>query len=192
MPKPLSSLERRILDFIVDYLRRNTYQPSIREIARRFGIKSTKTVSEYLQSLADKGWIERDPSRSRGVRVIGLDMSAVTVTVPQYERCNGNGDKPVSRLELDRRLVGGAGSFIVALAQDEAGPDGLRGGDLLVVEPVGADELDAEDLVVFGAAAGATVRKWTASSEDVRSLSGRLLSVIRRVREPQVVSQNLP
>ena len=26
----------------------------------------------------------------------------------------------------------------------------------------------------------------------VRTLSGRLLSVIRRVREPQVVSQNLP
>jgi hypothetical protein len=89
-------------------------------------------------------------------------------------------------------LVGGAGSFIVALAQDQAGPDGLRAGDLLVVEPVGADELDADDLAVFGAAAGATVRKWAAASDDARSLSGRLLSVIRRVREPQVVSQNLP
>jgi repressor LexA len=77
MPKPLTSLERRILDFIVEYLRRNTYQPSIREIGSRFGIKSTKTVSEYLQSLADKGWIERDSSRSRGVRVIGLWLGNV-------------------------------------------------------------------------------------------------------------------
>src|SRR5687768_3613055 len=101
MPKPLSSLERRILDFIVEYLRRNTYQPSIREIARRFGIKSTKTVSEYLQSLADKGWIERDPSRSRGVRVIGLDMQALTVTVPHYDHLDGNGDVPTNALELD-------------------------------------------------------------------------------------------
>src|SRR5688572_32708533 len=111
MPNPLNSLERRILDFIVDYLRRNTYQPSIREIARRFGIKSTKTVSEYLQSLADKGWIERDPSRSRGVRVIGLAMNAGTVTVPQYERLTAKTDTPVSALELDRQLVGGAGAF---------------------------------------------------------------------------------
>src|SRR5829696_10030296 len=79
MSEPLSKMERRILDYLVEYLRRNTYQPSIREIARRFGIKSTKTVSEYLQSLADKGWIERDPSRSRGVRVIGLAMNADTV-----------------------------------------------------------------------------------------------------------------
>src|SRR5687767_12996901 len=102
MPHPISNLERRILDFIVDYLRRNTYQPSIREIARRFGIKSTKTVSEYLQSLADKGWIERDPSRSRGVRVLGLSMNAVTVTVPHFERLSNQSQTPVNALELDR------------------------------------------------------------------------------------------
>ena len=101
MPNPLSSLERRILDVIVDYLRRNTYQPSIREIARRFGIKSTKTVSEYLQSLADKGWIERDPARSRGVRVIGLAINAGTVTVPQYDRLTNKSATPAGMLELD-------------------------------------------------------------------------------------------
>ena len=49
----LSEMERRILDFMVQYLRANTYQPSIREIGERFGIKSTKTVSEHLQALAD-------------------------------------------------------------------------------------------------------------------------------------------
>src|SRR5688500_1039995 len=106
MPRPLTSLERRILDYIVEYLRRNTYQPSIREIGGRFGIKSTKTVSEYLQSLADKGWIERDSSRSRGVRVIGLDMHPSTVTVHQLE--NGSTD---SAYELDRKIAGGAGTF---------------------------------------------------------------------------------
>lgn len=184
MPKSLSSLERRILDFIVDYLRRNTYQPSIREIARRFGIKSTKTVSEYLQSLADKGWIERDPSRSRGVRVVGLVMNTETVTVPQYERLSSNGDKPVKQLELDRQLVGGAGSFIVALADDADAPDGLRIGDLLIVEPISADELDSGDLAVVRRSGGAGVRTWSRSEPGGHAVSGRVLSVIRRVREP--------
>jgi repressor LexA len=185
MPKPLNSLERRILDFIVDYLRRNTYQPSIREIARRFGIKSTKTVSEYLQSLADKGWIERDPARSRGVRVIGMDMQAATVTVPHYARLNGNGDTPVSTLELDRQLVGGAGSFMVALGPQDEAPDGMRAGDLLVVEPVTAAELEAGDLAVLRTARGTTVRSWQVSENGV-AVSGRVLSVIRRVRDPQL------
>ena len=52
MPEPLTKIERRILNYLVDYLKENTYQPSIREIGKRFGIKSTKTVSEHLQSLA--------------------------------------------------------------------------------------------------------------------------------------------
>ena len=183
MPKPLNSLERRILDYIVDYLRRNTYQPSIREIARRFGIKSTKTVSEYLQSLADKGWIERDPSRSRGVRVIGMDMQAETVTVPQYERLNNNGDAPLNTLALDRQLVGGAGSFIVALGPDDDAPAGLHTGDLLIVEPTAAGELEAGDLAVLRAPRGTSVRVWQ-PGESSGVVSGRVLSVIRRVREP--------
>ena len=185
MPKPLSSLERRILDFIVDYLRKNTYQPSIREIARRFGIKSTQTVSEYLQSLADKGWIERDPARSRGVRVIGLDMHAGTVSVPQYERLGSNGDAPLRALELDRQLAGGAGSFIVALSSDVDTPEGLREGDLLIVEPVPANELEPGDLAVVRNTRGAMVRKWTRPSDvNGTTVSGRVLSVIRSVRQP--------
>src|SRR5688500_17569229 len=126
MPNPISNLERRILDYIVDYLRRNTYQPSIREIARRFGIKSTKTVSEYLQSLADKGWIERDPARSRGVRVLGLAMNAGTVTVPHFDRLSSAAEPPVNALQLDRQLVGGSGSFLVARGERDAAPGGTR------------------------------------------------------------------
>ena len=49
----LTEIGRRILDFMVLYLRTNTYQPSIREIGERFAIKSTKTVSEHLQALAE-------------------------------------------------------------------------------------------------------------------------------------------
>ena len=71
MDQRITEIERKILDFMVHYLRSNTYQPSIREIGERFGIKSTKTVSEHLQALADKGFLERDPSRSRGVKILG-------------------------------------------------------------------------------------------------------------------------
>ena len=84
MPEPLTKIERRIYNYLVDYLKENTYQPSIREIGKRFGIKSTKTVSEHLQSLADKGHIERDASRSRGVRIVGMNLYPQVLSVPQY------------------------------------------------------------------------------------------------------------
>lgn len=185
MPNALSSLERRILDFIVDYLRRNTYQPSIREIARRFGIKSTKTVSEYLQSLADKGWIERDPARSRGVRVIGLAMSGDTVSVPRYERLTNKTETPVSALELDKTLAGNGGTYIVALGTDEGAPEGMQTGDLLIVEPLLAEELEDGDHAVLRTPHGAGVIVWTTTALSKNHVvSGRVLSLIRRVRKP--------
>ena len=61
MPEPLTQIEQRVYHYLLDFLCDNTYQPSVREIGKQFQIKSTKTVSELLQSLADKGYIERDP-----------------------------------------------------------------------------------------------------------------------------------
>ncbi|MBI4546118.1 MAG: hypothetical protein HY703_13040 [Gemmatimonadetes bacterium] len=151
MFQPLTQLERRILDYLVDYLRRNTYQPSIREIGRRFGIKSTKTVSEYLQSLADKGWIERDPSRSRGVRLLGLDLHADCVTVPCYELSSSasapqDRGSAVERFELDRKLAGPGSAFFLRMTGGSLGAEGIFEGDFLLVEPVPLAELEDGDL----------------------------------------------
>jgi repressor LexA len=189
MPKTLTSLERRILDYLIEYLRKNTYQPSIREIGKRFGIKSTKTVSEYLQALADKGWVERDPSRSRGVRLIGVEVNAETVSVPHVNApSNGNGD--IEAFELDRKLVGGSGAFCVAMHGNELVDDGIRDGDLLLVEPAEPKELEDGDLVCyltqgdtpsvhrFGRANG----RWSNGGTP----AGRVVSVVRRLRRPSM------
>jgi tRNA(adenine34) deaminase len=78
MPEPLTDLERDVLDYIIAYLRRNTFQPSIREIGRQFAVPSTRKVSEILKALEVKGWIERTRSRSRGVRVLGFTREAAS------------------------------------------------------------------------------------------------------------------
>src|SRR5215831_17144688 len=86
MPEPLTQLEGRVYQYMIDFLAENTYQPSIREIARRFRIKSTKTVSDLLHALESKGYIQRDESRSRGVRLLGFSAAGGTQPVPWYSR----------------------------------------------------------------------------------------------------------
>jgi repressor LexA len=208
MPEQLTDLERRVLDFLVDYLRRNTYQPSIREIGRRFNIRSTKTVSELLQSLADKGWIERDPSRSRGVRLLGVTMNPETVTVPHYgpaaiTRARAPDDGVLEAFELDRKLAGTSGTFMVAMEGDSLVSDGIRDGDLLVVDPVAAERVEDGDIVVARVDGRRTVRRvWhnsrdsllhsghrARSHERVREgaepvYEGRVTSIVRRLRDP--------
>jgi len=212
MPEPLTKLERRILDFVVDYLRRNTYQPSIREIGRRFDIKSTKTVSEHLQSLADKGWIERDPSRSRGVRLWGLDLLGEAVRVPVYPGVAPvggafTGVEPSEWLRLDRKLAGASGSFCVTMVGDSMAGEAILDGDLLVVGGAERDELEPGDIVVARLRGELVVKRYfprggeavlepanpdyapiLVHKGDDFVVLGRVLGVYRRVREPEAVA----
>ena len=155
----LTAIETKILDFMVLYLRSNTYQPSIREIGERFGIKSTKTVSEHLQALADKGFLERDPSRSRGVKILGMDLSAQTVSVACFSSLpSGVGTPagpPEAHYSIDRRLAGPKGSFFVRARADELAAINVNEGDLLLIEPTRVADLD-EDSVVAANITGST------------------------------------
>ena len=160
MLPPPTEIERRILDYIESYLRRNTYQPSVREIGARFGIKSTKTVSEHLKALAAKGHLERDPSRSRGARIVGLDLNAETLSVPCYSRIpnhpgEGQEEGSLGSYSVDRRLAGSAGSFFVRVSGDGVRELGYQDGDHLLVQPVLAHEVRDGDVVAVHVPGGA-------------------------------------
>jgi len=153
MPATLTELERKILDYMVHYLRTNTYQPSIREIGEQFEIKSTKTVSEHLQALANKGFLERDPSRSRGVKILGMDLNAQTISIPCYRELpqDRNGvrtDRAEMFLSMDRRLSGAKGSFFVRARGVELAAQGISEGDFVLVEPSTLTEVAEGDVIV--------------------------------------------
>jgi repressor LexA len=182
MPQALTDLERRALDYIVDYLRQNTYQPSIREIGRRFGLKSTKTVSELLHSIEEKGYIERDPSRSRGVRLLGVSLNGQTVSVPVYEAA-APGAEPNDRIEIDRRIAGPAGSYFMRVSGRDLDVDGLRDGDLLLVDPAASSRVAGSDLVVTGED-GLTTVHHAAVVSAAQNRQGRVIAVLRLVGAP--------
>ena len=135
----LTDIEQKVLEFMVAYLRSNTYQPSVREIGERFGIRSTKTVSELLQSLADKGYVERDASRSRGVKILGMAMGAEVASVPIVPLARA-GKAAVSRdggerIAIDRRTLRSARAFGVRVDAAAARAAGFASGTVLVIEP---------------------------------------------------------
>lgn len=62
---------QKILDFIQDYTTEYGYPPSIREIGKAIGVESTSQVTYYLNKLEKEGYIVRDRSTSRGLRIVG-------------------------------------------------------------------------------------------------------------------------
>ncbi|MDQ6888543.1 MAG: transcriptional repressor LexA [Gemmatimonadota bacterium] len=140
MPEPLNEIERKVYYYLLDFLTENTYQPSVREIGRTFQIKSTKTVSEILQSLADKGYIERDPSRSRGVRLLGFGASRQTQPVPYYGRIAAGQPAllPEHRqgfITMDRRFIPQEDVFFLKIKGDSMIGRGIFEGDYVMVQP---------------------------------------------------------
>jgi repressor LexA len=71
-----SSLTRRqleILDLIESTVAQRGYPPSVREIGDAVGLSSPSTVHSHLSTLADEGFIRRDPSKPRAIEVVHDD-----------------------------------------------------------------------------------------------------------------------
>jgi repressor LexA len=74
MAKDLSERQKKILQFIQEFIDENQYPPTIREIGKDVGISSTSVVKYNLDVLARRDLIERNPDISRGIRLVG-DLS---------------------------------------------------------------------------------------------------------------------
>ncbi len=68
-PDDLTNRQRRILDFIRDWVREHGYPPSVREIGEAVGLVSPSSVAYQLKELEKKGHLRRDPNRPRAVDV---------------------------------------------------------------------------------------------------------------------------
>lgn len=144
---PLTPVERKVWHFLIDFLAEHTFQPSVREIARHFRIPSTKTVTDLLGALADKGYIRRAPGRSRGVVIEGFAGGAGTQPVPVVRPVPGKGMLVEEHLTLDRALLPADDAYLIRASVEDAPVHAVREGDLLLVHP-GARALDEAPVVV--------------------------------------------
>ena len=164
MPDTLSAVEQKVYYYLLDFVTAHTYQPSVREIGKRFRIKSTKTVSELLHALERKGYIERDPSRSRGVRLLGFEGSRRTQPIPFYGKIAA-GDPillPEHRkgyITVDRRFLPSEDVFWLKIQGESMIGRGIFDGDYVMIQP----STEVEEGMIIAARLGeeATVKTYT-------------------------------
>jgi repressor LexA len=70
----LTKRQSAVLKKIYDYITENGYSPSIRDLAWLLDISSPRGVSDHLDSLERKGYIERN-SLARSIRLTGKSLS---------------------------------------------------------------------------------------------------------------------
>jgi repressor LexA len=76
----LTDRQRQILDLIRSTVAQRGYPPSVREIGDAVGLSSPSTVHSHLSSLAEAGFIRRDPTKPRAIEVVDDDDGAVPIS----------------------------------------------------------------------------------------------------------------
>src|SRR5207253_9402900 len=80
MPEPLTSRQREILEYLRFRQKIRSYPPTVREIGEAVGLSSSSTVQNHLNTLERKGYIRRDPTKSRTTEVVDFDQLQVKWT----------------------------------------------------------------------------------------------------------------
>lgn len=67
---PLTDRQALMLAFIAAFIAEHGYSPTVREIGKAFGLKSTNAVADYLHSMNIKGAITYEAGKARTIRVV--------------------------------------------------------------------------------------------------------------------------
>jgi repressor LexA len=132
----LTGRQQEIWTFLVDYVDRHGYPPTVREIGEAVGLASPSTVHAHLANLERAGLLRRDPTKPRALELMGREAAA-GATLP--------------KLPLLGQIAAGAPLLADENVEDAiAVPETLRGDFLLRVK--GESMIDAGildgDLVV--------------------------------------------
>jgi repressor LexA len=69
----LTARQQEIWNFLVEYVDRHGYPPTVREIGERVGLASPSTVHAHLANLERAGLLKRDPTKPRALELIGRE-----------------------------------------------------------------------------------------------------------------------
>ena len=135
----LSPNQRRVLDFLREYLAEHGQAPSLREIAEGLGLRSHSSAQDYVEALVRKGALERLP-RHRGLRLAGEARrpAAPGHELPLVGRVAAG--SPIlsdanieTRFAVDPALFRPRADFLLRVVGQSMRDAGIRDGDLIAV-----------------------------------------------------------
>ena len=141
---PLTHKQQRVLNNIRLYIEAKGVPPTLEELRKNLGLKSLRTVTQYLESLERKGYIVRRKHAHRNIelRAVDADSHATTlVSVPVVANV-GCDDLSVYAqeqsdefLQVDKHIVEESGEIVAVRAVGDSMLDaGVNSGDYILVQ----------------------------------------------------------
>jgi len=137
----LTKRQKEILEFIKKTTFKKGVLPTFREIMQFFGFKSIKTVQDHLKALEKKGYIKKDPNKSRSIVLDDFSKALKdTIRVPILGQISAG--KPIlaeenieGYINLDKFLIKHSKDiFALKVKGDSMTGAGILDGDYVIVK----------------------------------------------------------
>ena len=185
MTAGMTKRQKAVYDCIESFIQEHGYGPTVREVCESLGLSSPSTVHVHLKALEDKGFINRDPLKSRSIT---LANSTPTPEMDFPSNAIGQGFENVVSLplvgdvaagvpilaeenitdtiSLPVDIVGDSASFLLSVHGDSMIEAGINDGDYIVVRE--QSSANNGDIVVALIDDGATVKRFYRERDHIR------------------------
>ncbi|HEX9380167.1 MAG TPA: transcriptional repressor LexA [Gaiellaceae bacterium] len=172
----LTGRQQEIWDFLVDYVDRHGYPPTVREIGEAVGLASPSTVHAHLANLERAGLLKRDPTKPRALELVGRERresAAALEKLPLVGQIAAGGPLLAEQNVEDHLAVPETlrGDFLLRVKGDSMIKAGILDGDVVVVQRT-QDARNGEIVVALAgadeSADEATVKRFFRESGRVR------------------------
>jgi repressor LexA len=138
----LTGRQQQIWEFLVEYVGRHGYPPTVREIGESVGLASPSTVHAHLANLERAGYLRRDPTKPRALELL-RDRPAEAAPVAEVQRLPlvgtiAAGGPILAEEDIEDELgvpepLGRNADFLLRVRGDSMINAGILDGDIVVV-----------------------------------------------------------
>ena len=183
MTQKITKRQQAVLHCIEDCIREKGYGPTVREVCEDLGLSSPSTVHVHLKALEEKGFIKRDPLKSRSIALtydlddkegtsnaLGASFTKI-VNVPLVGDVAAGTpilaeENITDVMSLPTDIVGDAPSFMLSVHGESMIEAGINDGDYVVVKEQSV--ANNGDIVVALIDDGATVKRFYREANYIR------------------------
>lgn len=169
----VSERQKVILQFIEDKIQTDGYPPSVREIAKASGLKSSSTAHAHLLKLEEMGLIKRDPTKGRAVIPIhheSIPSLQEQISLPVIGKVAAGA--PITATEnidnymnVPTEFIGSGNHFILKVQGESMIEAGILDGDYLIVRE--QSEANNGEIVVAMIEDEATVKRYYKTADHI-------------------------
>lgn len=140
MGKNLTKRQRQILDFITEFIDKQGFAPSYREIGKHFNLSSPATVHVHIENLKKKGLLKTQFNEARSIELVPIEVNwAMAIELPLAGLITAG--EPIEAIEEKETIAvptdfvsDNSNSYVLRVKGESMIEDGILDGDYVIVE----------------------------------------------------------